>query len=258
MLPVDWYDSSISLGEYQTQSEFHISRLDTFWHEARPVAYGAAGMHALPQAIAKLPAEIQLIEISSYRKRILPLEAGRLSRTYLSMRELTVTEAETAKGLAVFVPTNQEGFLVAAPRPFKMSVLKQYAKYHHRKDIIDYISLAVSLGVLEEAEASELLAMRVFIPGGVQLGIYPRAWLVEALRQIGSVSREFLYRYRDRVYGYDNVQVRAVGYLDERLGSYKLIKYFGEKYAGKPPTDLFGYITTIVEQGSKYLPSRGG
>ena len=50
LIPEGWYDHCIALGNYQPDSLSHVSQLDTFWHEARPIAYGAANaaIDALP------------------------------------------------------------------------------------------------------------------------------------------------------------------------------------------------------------------
>src|ERR1700741_116374 len=53
VLPESWYDDCISLGDFQSDSVFHVRQLDRFWHEARPIAYGAAGTHVLPVAIER-------------------------------------------------------------------------------------------------------------------------------------------------------------------------------------------------------------
>ena len=87
LLPESWYDDCIALGDFQSDSVFHVRQLDRFWHEARPIAYGAAGSHVLPIAIERFSSGAKLIEISSYRKRILPSPEGTESRLYPTLRE---------------------------------------------------------------------------------------------------------------------------------------------------------------------------
>lgn len=254
LLPESWYDDCIALGDFQPDSQFHIRQLDDFWHEARPLAYGAAGTYVLPIAIQRLPSRPQLIEISSHRKRILPSPEGVESRSYgyPSMRELKMNDLERRTEISVFTPGAGLEFLVAQPVYFEGSILGQYADSHYRRDILDYTALAIELNVLNANAASEFLNTHHFISGGVQLGIYPRSWLLETATKIDGVSRQFLSRYRNRLKKYDIYQIRAVGFLSERLGSYLLIRHLMDKYSNKIPAGIFGYMTAIVEGDASY------
>lgn len=254
LLPESWYDDCIALGDFQPDSRFHVRQLDKFWHEARPLAYGAAGTYVLSAAIAALPNHPQLIEISSHRKRILPSPEGVESQSYgyPSMRELSAEESEKQDELSVFTPGADLEFLVAQPIYFEGSILGQYADSHYRRDLLDYTSVAIEMDVLTPDAASEFLNTCHFISGGVQLGIYPTLWLIETSSKIELVSRQFLSRYRARLKRYDMYQIRAVGFLSERLGSFLLIRHLAEKYSDKIPAGIFGYMTAIVEGDSSY------
>jgi len=252
LLPESWYDDCIALGDAEIDSKFHVSQLDRYWHEVRPIAYGAAGSHVLPIAIERFSSDAELIEVSSYRKRILPSSEGVESRTYPTMRELNLADFEKEGKLAAFAPRADLGFLVAQPLYLKKTMVGHYAAIHHRKDILDYASLAVEMGVLDSKSASEFLAATHLIPGGVELGIYPKPWLVSALSSIEVVGREFLNRYASRLRKYNAFQIRAVGFLAERLGSFLLIRHLMERFSNDIPADIFGYMTVIVEGDSSY------
>lgn len=251
LLPESWYDDCIALGDFQPDSAFHVRQLDRFWHEARPIAYGAAGTYVVPIAAERLSDTAEFIEISSYRKRILPSPQGVESQVYPTMRELSLGEADEGE-LSVFVPRSDLGFLVAQPLHFEKSIIGHYTEAHHRRDILDYASLAVEIGVLDSDSALEFLAGEHFIPGGVEFGIYPRLWLVSALSSVERVSREFLHRYGNRVRKYDKYQIRAVGFISERFGSFLLIRHLVEKFSNNIPAEIFGYMTVIVEGRSSY------
>lgn len=250
LLPESWYDDCISLGDFQSGSVFHVRQLDPFWHQARPIAYGAAGTYVLPIAIERLSSASNLIEISTYRKRILPSPEGTVTKLY--MRELSLEHFEKEADLSLIMPRTDLEFLVAQPLYFENSIIGQYALYHHHRDIVDYASLAVEMGVLDSGSASEFLAAKHFIPGGIELGIYPKSWLVHEWSKIELVSRQFVCRYGDRVKKYDMYQSRAVGFLSERLGSFLLIRHLKNKYSNNIPADIFGHMTIILEANSGY------
>ncbi|WP_207550571.1 hypothetical protein [Mycobacterium mantenii] len=258
LLPESWYDDCISLGDFQSDSIFHVGQLDRFWHQARPLVYGAEGTYVLPIAIGRSSSGAELIEISSYRKRILPSPVGIKSKSHgnPTMRELSLENLENRPELSVITPKHGLEFLVAQPLYFESSMIGQYAAAHYRRDIIDYTSLAIDLGVLDSESASSFLTAQHLIPGGIQLGIYPKSWLIDALSKIELVSRSFVCRNANRLKHYDTYQVRAVGFLSERLGSFFLIRHLMEKYSNNIPVDIFGYMTVIVQGESSYSIGR--
>lgn len=254
LLPETWYDDCISLGDFKSDSEFHVRKLDSFWHEARPLAYGAAGTYVLPVAIERHTCSAELIEISSHRKRILPSAEGIMSRSYgyPAVRELTIEDPKKEAELSAFAPRDGLEFLVAQPVYFKNSIIGQYEDAHRRRDILDYTDLAREMGVLDSKSAAEFLHGYHFIPGGIQLGIYPRSWLIETSSKIEFVSRQFLRLYGRRLKRYDSYQIRAVGFLSERLGSFLLMRDLMEIYSNRIPADIFGYMTVVTKDNSSY------
>lgn len=252
LLPASWYDDCISIGDFQLESVTHVRQLDRFWHEARPVAYGAAGTLVVPIAIQRFSSDAQFIEISNYRKRLLPSREGVESNRYPTLRELNLDDFAKTDELSKFVPSGDHGFLVAQPLHFKKSILGHYAAVHHRRDILDYASLAVEMGILDPDSASEFLSAKHFIPGGIELGIYPKAWLSQVLPNIELLSREFVDRYGNRLRGYNAFQIRAVGFLAERLGSFFLIRHLVQTFSNNIPAAIFGHMTVIVEGDSAY------
>lgn len=252
LIPDSWYDECIAMGDFQTDSPLHVKNLDQFWHEARPIALGAAGTHVLPIALEKVSGDTRLVEISSYRKRILPYPEGVESVRYPTLRELSCEKGVDAPQLTTFTPRAGLDFLVAQPLYFKNSVSRHYGSIHHRRDILDYTSIAVEMGVLDSDSAAEFLAAKHFIPGGVELGIFPKSWLVQTLSAIERVSRPFVQRNADRLRRYNAYQIRAVGFLSERLGSFFLIRHLMELYSNNIPAEIFGHMIVMVEGRSSY------
>ncbi|GAB1816248.1 hypothetical protein MUNTM_52920 [Mycobacterium sp. MUNTM1] len=168
------------------------------------------------------------------------------------MRELSLDNFQKEEELATFIPKPDVGFLVAQPLYFEDSILGQYATSHHRGDILDYAALAVELGVLSPESATKFFDAKHFIPGGIEFGIYPKDWLVQTLSKVELVSRKFLQRFGNRVRNYDTYQVRAVGFLSERLGSFLLLNHLVDQYSNTIPAEIFGYMTVITEGSCGY------
>lgn len=253
LLPDSWYDHCISLGEFAPESALHVRNLDHFWHEARPIAYGAAGSYVVPIAVDRFSRDADIIEISSCRKRVLRQPTGDESKIFPTLRELEVTNTEVDADLSLRGGgRNGHDFLIAHPLYIKNTVFEHYASIHHRRDFLDYVSIAVETGVLNASSKSEFMAEKYFIPGGIELGAYPRQWHVDTLSQLELVSRRFLNQHGGRVRGYNKYQIRAVGFLSERLGSFILLRHLIEKYSNNIPAEVFGHMTVIVESESTY------
>lgn len=256
LLPSSWYDKKICLGDFEKESDLHVSNLSIFWHESRPLCYGAAGSYCIPLAVKKASNKIKIIEISSFRKKILSSEIGKASQTYEGMRELTFSEAfsfgsELVNSESAF----KNEFLVASPYVFPPNaptILDQYSIAHHKNDIIDYVNIAVKYGFIDGKSAVDFLDSRCIIPGGCELGIFPKNWLIDTLSKLEILGREFLRLYGSRITEYDSYQIRCIGFLSERLGSFLLQKELSKRFNGKTPPSVYGHMTTIIQSGQSY------
>ncbi|MCV7298521.1 hypothetical protein H7J93_02580 [Mycobacterium barrassiae] len=249
LLPESWYDVCISLGDYQPDSVSHVRQLDQFWHEARPIAYGTAGTNVLPIAIERFASAATLIEICSHRKRVLASSEGIESELVSGCRELRFGDFEEKAELSVQMPPADLEFLIPQPLYFENSIVEKQIELRHydRRDLRDYTSIAIEMGALESDSLNEFLAARHFIPGGSQIGIYPKSWLMSKLSKRELIDRQFLSRYRHRIEKYEAVQIRAVSFLAECLGSFLLIRHLAEKYSNNIPAGIFGYVTVILD-----------
>lgn len=255
LLPRGLYDICVALGTFNLDDPWHISRLDPYWHGRRPLAYGAAGSYALPKALARLGSALpSRITITSYRKCVSSHPLGKPSAAFSAVREVPLEESQTitADSLA---PVAGHEFLVTAP--FELgSVLTQYGQAHMLQDLLDYASLAIEYEILSNAQTTEFLSGSTFIPGGCELGSFPAEFLRKSLSLLAFLGMHFLDRYADRVAQYDPYQVRALGFLSERLGSYLLLRELTRRYPAGIPNAVFGHMICLTSDGENYQAAR--
>lgn len=236
-----WYDDCVTLADYLPDSPLHVNQLDPFWHDAGQFAHLAAGAYALPVAIKNLPRSPELIELSHQGKRIYPSDQIQ----ELSALEFTAAEAAKQPELAICEPRNRAGFLVGPRTYVDGGLIGHYATFHHCRDLLDYTSLAMEMDILNEASALEFLTATQLVLGGIEIGIFPRVWIVPKLQLLECVGREFISRHRGRLLKYDTYQVPAVGFLSERLGSFLLLRHLTERYSGDIPEETFGTAVLV-------------
>ena len=95
---------------------------------------------------------------------------------------------------------------------------------------MDYVSLAIGLKILSNEEAVQFLNCPILFPGGAEVGTFPTSWVCATLNQLEHIGREFVVRSKPRLLTYDSYQVRAVGFLSERLGSFLLLAELARRY----------------------------
>jgi hypothetical protein len=226
-----------------------VSELDTFWHESRPLAFGAAGNYCIPIAARRRPIAA-VIGIFSHRKIVLQNLHGTPSGSNF-WRDLEVS-AGRAISRAEAGPRDGYEFLVIRPVLCHGGMGKQYAEEHHEVDFYDYLAIANQLGILDSTAVRQLPLESMFFPGGCELGFYPTEWIVPALEKLALAGREFIKRHADRIATYDNFQVRAVGFLAERLGSYLLLRELQRRFPDRLPGQLIGNACSLTQNSGTY------
>jgi hypothetical protein len=257
LVPEGLFDLAIGIGDYRPPRGLHVSALDPFWDKARPLAYGAAGNYVIPRMIPDDPHKPEVIAIYSHRKIVIRNNIGRAAVKYPVYREISVSDA-LSLSTDEWRPRDGNEFLIGAPIHFPQGLVQQYAQMHHAVDLFDYLSIGRQLGLLSPAEIQEFTLDTLFVPGGCELGIYPTAWLCDTLGKLEMIGREFVARFAHRIRTYDSYQVRAVGFLAERLGSYFLLKEVRRRYPQGIPRTLVGCLCVLVPQGASYTAATVG
>lgn len=125
LVPESLYDYAIGLGSYRPVRGAHVSELDTFWHESRPLAFGAAGNYCIPIAAKRRPTA-EVIGIFSHRKMVVQSAYGTPSGSNF-WRDLEVSSARSI-GRAEASPREGYNFLVIRPFLIDGGMGKQYAR----------------------------------------------------------------------------------------------------------------------------------
>lgn len=245
-----FYDLVIGLGDHDKTSRYHISALDPFWHNARPVAYSAAGSYAIEDALRIAKAEPQIVGIVSQRKFLCRQPIGRSAPYYPALREVDPVEMSQLDD-RLTRPAADIPFLITRPVFLAQGVFLNYLKCHHIVDLIDYLSLAARMRILDNSEIEHLIKRTDIIPGGCECGYYPTHWLFSILRTLRSLGHAFIEQYGNRVATYSPQQVRALSFLSERLGSYLLFQKLASLYGSAIDPRVFGHMCVVVE-GSHY------
>lgn len=251
LVPEHHYDYAIGIGDYRPTKGAHISALDPFWDRMRPVAYGAAGNYAIPRAIEVAGTATDLSGVFSHRKMVIRTTIGREAVNYELYREIS---PEVAAQLPDEELRPRDGcdFLIGPPIVLTDGMISHYAERHHAIDLMDYLSIAVQMGVVTPADVREFALEKMFVTGGCELGIYPTNWLHGTLQKLELLGRVFLTRHAERVASYDSYQIRAIGFLAERLGSFLLLKELRRRFPAALPSKLIGCMCVVVPDGTIY------
>lgn len=253
LVPAALTDFIIGIGDYHPPIRgrgTHISALDSYWDRMRPYAYGAAGNYVIPKAM-DVGGSTELTGIFSHRKIIVKTQIGRPSPNSAVYFDIDLREVAGLPHSEI-EPRTGFDFLIGHPLRCRHGVLAQYGEDHHAIDLLDYSSMAVETAILPADEAQAFADEQFFIPGGCELGVYPTAWVRPVLEGLARLGREFITRHGDRILTYDSYQVRAVGFLAERLGSYLLLSELRKRYPEGIPRELCGHLCVIVPPGETY------
>jgi hypothetical protein len=216
----------------------------------RPYSYGAAGNYVIPRAM-DTEAPFDLTGVFSHRKIIVRTKIGEPSPVLGFYHEVVIDEAKRIPREEIEPRPGCE-FLIGFPLKFNCGIVEHYIDTHRGIDLFEYVSLAVEMGILTLDEAQEFAKEKILIPGGCELGVYPTSWVRPVLEKLGSLGRHFIKRCAPRIRTYDNFQVRAVGFLAERLGSFFLLSELKHRFPNGIPRELCGYLCAIVPPGGAY------
>ncbi len=234
--PPPWV-TTIHLGDAQGEGRLGLRELAPEWLPHHPVLGGTAGTFALRRHVLAQRPDATRVGICQYRKFV---SRGRISRVRdPRYRVMDVVAKSMLAGdrYADALWPGDARFLVSRPRRFtrvfwhRRGYLREYARDHCVEDLLRFAAEAVEQGVLGAREVERFFREDVIVPGGVELGVYPADFWLEATDQIERVVRACVTKHPTARDGY---QARLWSFCAERLGSWLLLKRFRTEVAGKP------------------------
>jgi hypothetical protein len=218
----------IYLGEAQGEGRLNLRDLAPDWVPHHPRIGGTAGSFALRRYIEQHHPRAQRVGLCQYRKFVSRRRVSRVADAKYPLMDLVRKDETSTEQLAQWMDPGDAQFVVCGAYSLsnwrkRSSYLEQYERVHHAEDLLRFAAQAVELGVLGAREADAFLSEDFFIPGGLDLGVYPAEFWLRGTAEIEAVTRTCVERYPVRREGY---QARAWSFCIERLGSYLLLRHF--------------------------------
>jgi hypothetical protein len=224
--------TTIHLGQSQRDGRLNLRDLAPEWEPHHPVLGGTAGAFALRQYVLRHCPDATRVGICQYRKFV---SRERISaRPDLRYRSMDLVDRQQLPPdvFARALDPGDRQWLIGRPlswgqhwkRSRRMTYLDQYARDHHVEDLLRFAAAAVEVGALDKAEVGPFLEEDSFVPGGIELGVFPAPfWLsgIEALEAAVGVC------VRNHPAPRSGPQARSWAFCAERLGSYFILRQHG-------------------------------
>ena len=224
------YVTPIYLGQAQGPGLLNLRDLAPEWEPHHPVLGGTAGTFAVKNLLLRNPSGVTQVGMCQYRKFVSHRRISRVvAKSYPAMDVVAMADLPPER-LADVMRPGPEPFMVSRLLSLRKErgCLGQYGRVHHAQDLLRFAAEAVDQGVIGSAEAHAFMRELDFIPGGLELGLFPADFWLRHITSVESVLRACILRYPIVRTEY---QVRAWAFCAERLGSYLLLRHFRQ---GRP------------------------
>ena len=227
----------IYLGRSQHDGALNLRDLAPEWDPHHPLLGSTAGAFALSKLVQQRFPNATRIGICQYRKFISRRRISGVRDPRYRVMDVVARSALEGHGYAEALWPGDARFLVSKPRRFtrvfwhRRGYLREYARDHCVEDLLRFAAEAVGQGVLGAREVERFFREDVIVPGGVELGVYPADFWLEATGQIERVVRACITKHATVR---DAYQARLWSFCAERLGSWLLLKRFRTEVSGRP------------------------
>ncbi len=219
----------IYMGQAQEKGKLNLRDLAPEWEPYHSTLGGIVGNFALKNYIEQNFPNTSTVGICQYRKFVSHTRISRIEApSYRSMDIVNKDILQQDILKKIMLPNNEE-FLISHPLLFslfwkkKKDYFEQFSKAHNIKDLLRFTSIAAELGIIDKFEVEFFFREVIFIPGGIELGVFPTEFWINGITAMENVIRECI-RNNSKTHTY--FQVRALSFCCERLGSYMLLKHF--------------------------------
>ena len=219
--------SMLCLGAEQGPGKANLRDLAPEWEPYHPQIGGLAGSFALKNYIVENNLQVRQVGICQYRKFISNRKVGGSPAENYPVMDVVRRDSLTMVQMAEAMVPGRSNFLVGQAAILQGGYLNQYQECHVPEDLLRFAAAALELGVLSHHEATPFMAEMIFVPGGIELGVFPTDFWVRSISAIESVVRVCCERYPIRREGY---QARSWGFCAERLGSFLLLRHLKATY----------------------------
>ncbi|MDB5776808.1 MAG: hypothetical protein JWP38_2941 [Herbaspirillum sp.] len=260
-LPVAFPDfvMPVYLGQSQGPDRMNLRDLAPQWEPYHPIVGGMLGNFALKNYVLKHHPDVKRIGVCMYRKFISRHRISGVAAEDNWMMDVVSDKDIEQTGLDSMMAPGDVPFLIGRTCGFTVhgepaGYLLHYAHAHHAEDLLRFTSEAIELGVLQKTEADSFFNEKVFLMGGIELGVFPADFWLATVTAIESVIWACVQRYPTIREGY---QTRAWAFCAERLGSYLLLKHLNTRYGQKGGYEqFFGQLNLITKNDETlYVPS---
>ena len=260
-LPVQFPDfvRPVYLGDSQGPDRLNLRDWAPEWEPYHPIVGGQVGNFALRNYILKHHPDVKRIGVCMYRKFVSRERISGIPAEDNWMMDVVSDSDFEKQSLAAMMAPGELPFLIGKTCGFVVNgesagYMLHYAHAHHVEDLLRFTAEAVELGVLQAAEVDAFFNEKVFLMGGIELGVFPADFWLAAVGAIESVIWACVRRYPVQREGY---QTRAWAFCAERLGSYLLLRHFRKAYAQTGGYEqFFGQLNLITRNDATlYVPS---
>jgi hypothetical protein len=186
----------------------------------------------------------ELITICQYRRFVFNKKIGRQSINMPWCTVLTNKEMKSLNVVNEYLPLTGNTYLLGSAIEIP-SILQQYAGAHFIRDILQFTSTLIDLGILTNEDAFHFLNSKYLIPSP-SCGTFTLRCFIEIFEILELAATGF-WSNGYKSYN-DQYQSRVVAFLIERLNSFLLISYLSKSSLNI--NNLLGYTTMVTPENS--------
>jgi hypothetical protein len=248
------YVTTMHLGEAQGPGKTNLRDLAPEWEPYHPQLGSLAGCFAVKNYIVENRLQVRHVGMCQYRKFVSnTIISGVPAANYPVMDMVNRRMFDAAPLHEYMLPGDRE-FLLVKPGTVNGGYFNQYKLAHVPEDFLRFTSEAVELGVLPADDVMPFFRSDAFLPGGLELGVFPTEFWIPAISAVERVIAACVKRYPGKRPGY---QVRNWAFCAERLGSYLLLKHLTSTYPSVWQHQFVGQLNLLTEdEKAVYIAGR--